>query len=180
MMLPLPKPKRALFVEPPMSPLLSDPFVIRNLVYGLEDSLISTTGMIAGITLAGLPNAHIVVAGLVLILVEALSMAYGAFVSEGSFLAADRRAYRTRDVLLYAGVMLLSYVAAGLLVLVPYLLNLKTKLYWTLGLALAALYLLLRWTERQREPPGKRAPLLTAVGAGILGVTVGVGRLLRL
>jgi hypothetical protein len=170
-------------------PLLSDPFVIRNLVYGLEDSLISTTGMIAGITLAGLPNAHIVVAGLVLILVEALSMAYGAFVSEGSFLAvaaagAERPAYglpayRTRDVLLYAVVMLLSYVAAGLLVLLPYLLNLKTKLYWTLGLALAALYALLWWTERQREPPGKRAPLLTAVGAGILGVTAGVGRLLK-
>ncbi len=57
---------------------------IRELVFGLEDGLVSTMGAIAGIA-AGTGNGGIVVlSGLVIIAVEALSMAAGSYLSNKS------------------------------------------------------------------------------------------------
>jgi predicted membrane protein (TIGR00267 family) len=57
---------------------------IRELVFGLEDGLVSTMGAVAGIA-AGTENGQIVVlSGLVIIAVEALSMAAGSFLSNKS------------------------------------------------------------------------------------------------
>src|SRR5690348_8031501 len=57
---------------------------IRELVFGLEDGLVSTLGAVAGIA-AGTEDGRIVVlSGLVLISVEALSMAAGSYLSNKS------------------------------------------------------------------------------------------------
>jgi VIT1/CCC1 family predicted Fe2+/Mn2+ transporter len=57
---------------------------IRELVFGLEDGLVSTLGAVAGIA-AGTEDGHIVVlSGLVLIAVESLSMAAGSYLSNKS------------------------------------------------------------------------------------------------
>ncbi len=57
---------------------------IRELVFGLEDGLVSTMGAVAGIA-AGTENGQIVVlSGLVIIAVEALSMAAGSYLSNKS------------------------------------------------------------------------------------------------
>ncbi|WKZ29133.1 MAG: VIT1/CCC1 transporter family protein [Patescibacteria group bacterium] len=57
---------------------------IRELVFGLEDGLVSTMGAVAGIA-AGTENGGIVVlSGLVIIAVEALSMAAGSYLSNKS------------------------------------------------------------------------------------------------
>jgi predicted membrane protein (TIGR00267 family) len=57
---------------------------IRELVFGLEDGLVSTLGAVAGIA-AGTQDGRIVVlSGLVLIVVEALSMAAGSYLSNKS------------------------------------------------------------------------------------------------
>lgn len=57
---------------------------IRELVFGLEDGLVSTMGAVAGVA-AGTGDARVVVlSGLVLIAVEALSMAAGSYLSNKS------------------------------------------------------------------------------------------------
>jgi len=57
---------------------------IRELIFGLEDGLVSTMGAVAGIA-AGTDNGRIVIlSGLVIIAVEALSMAAGSYLSNKS------------------------------------------------------------------------------------------------
>lgn len=57
---------------------------IREIVFGLEDSLVSTLGAITGIA-AGVGNNYVVIlSGVVLIFVEALSMAVGSYLSSKS------------------------------------------------------------------------------------------------
>ncbi len=76
---------------------------IRELVFGLEDGLVSTMGAVAGIA-AGTENGGVVVlSGLVIIAVEALSMAAGSYLSNKSHremlekkIADERRKIETR------------------------------------------------------------------------------------
>ncbi len=57
---------------------------MRQLVFGMEDGIVSTTGAVVGIA-AGSQNAQVVIlSGTVLILVEALSMAAGEYLSSKS------------------------------------------------------------------------------------------------
>ena len=57
---------------------------IRELVFGLEDSLVSTLGVVVGVA-AGTADAKVVIlSGVVLVIVEALSMAGGSFLSSKS------------------------------------------------------------------------------------------------
>lgn len=59
-------------------------FFIREIVFGFEDSLVSTLGVITGVA-AGTQNAKIVImTGCVLIVVEALSMSAGSYLSSKS------------------------------------------------------------------------------------------------
>lgn len=59
-------------------------FPTRDVIFGLEDGIVSTLGVIVGIA-AGTNNRFIVIlSGLVVICVEALSMAAGTYLSEKS------------------------------------------------------------------------------------------------
>ena len=57
---------------------------IRNFVFGVEDSLVSTVGLLSGVAIAGVEQKYIFITGLILIFVEAFSMAVGSFLSEES------------------------------------------------------------------------------------------------
>jgi len=57
---------------------------IRQLVFGFEDSLVSTLGAITGIAGGSQDNYVVVLAGMVIIFVESLSMGVGAFLSSKS------------------------------------------------------------------------------------------------
>jgi VIT1/CCC1 family predicted Fe2+/Mn2+ transporter len=56
----------------------------RNFIFGVEDGLVSTVGLISGIAVADVPKETIFVTGIILILVEAVSMAAASFLSENS------------------------------------------------------------------------------------------------
>jgi hypothetical protein len=51
----------------------------RNFIFGSEDSLVSTVGLLAGIVSAGIERKEIIISGIVLICVEAFSMSIGSF-----------------------------------------------------------------------------------------------------
>ncbi len=57
---------------------------IREIVFGLEDSLVSTIGVVAGIAAGTGDQKIVILSGTVLVVVEALSMAAGSFLSSQS------------------------------------------------------------------------------------------------
>lgn len=117
---------------------------LRNFIFGVEDSLVSTVGLVSGVAVAGVATSTIILTGVVLIFVEAFSMAVGSILSDNSV-----REFKTNhEVPLaqsYAGglVMFVSYFITGFIPLVPYLLVEKERALWySVGASLAALFLL--------------------------------------
>ena len=163
---------------------MDDPFFVRNLVYGVEDSLISTTGVVVGVAWSGLARREIIVTGLILVLVEALSMSFGSFVSEDAFVEHDagRAAKTPAQIARYAGVMLVSYIAAGLVPLAPFLAGARNAWRYSVALAVACLLGLVFFTQPKERPlkeRAKKAGLLASVGTLILGISIGAGRILK-
>lgn len=158
-----------------MSHLLRDPFFVRNVVYGLEDSVISTTGVVVGVTFAGLPTPHILVAAIILILVESSSMAFGAFLADKSFVNAENGQVGSLNLLLYALAMFLSYIVAGVVVILPYLLRLKHDYAYTVAIAVVLLFGLVWFVEKDLP----KATAMTMLGVVILIATIVVGRYLE-
>src|SRR3989344_3129963 len=57
---------------------------VRNFIFGAEDSLVSTVGLLSGVAIGGVAKVDILLPGMVLIFVEAFSMAVGSFLAEFS------------------------------------------------------------------------------------------------
>lgn len=120
------------------------PVYVRNLVFGVEDGLVSTVGFLAGVSAGGIDKDSIILGGIVLIFVEAFSMGVGSFLSESSTeeFEGEKKMVAFRSV---SGgiIMFFSYVFAGFLVLLPFLIfdGLKSTIY-SVCLALVALAVL--------------------------------------
>lgn len=152
--------------------------VLRNLVFGVEDSLVSTVGLLSGIAVAGVPRKTIFLTGVILVMVEALSMAVGSYLSETSVQEYHKKENTSFDHSLVAGiVMFASYLVAGLVPLVPYLIVEGTNaLILSITATLVVLFLLGaasgRVTGVSTAKSGLRM-LLLGGGAIVLGVVVG-------
>lgn len=117
---------------------------LRNFIFGVEDSLVSTVGLVSGIAVAGIGAKTILLTGTVLIFVEAFSMAAGSVLSDNSV-----REFKTNhEVPLdqsYVGgaVMFVSYFITGFIPLLPYLLVPPSQALWySIGASLTALFVL--------------------------------------
>ena len=115
---------------------------IRTFIFGVEDSLVSTVGLLSGIAIAEVPRRTIFVTGVVLLFVEALSMAAGSFLSEHT--AEDYAQHReapARTSTIVGLIMFLSYLLAGLIPLSPYLFaSVSVALPLSITLSLIALF----------------------------------------
>ena len=101
----------------------SSALYLRTIVFGINDSLVSTVGFLAGISVAGVPRATIIITGLIYALVEAFSMAMGDFLSEESAEEyISESSVNNRPSIIAAIIMFLSSVLAAIVPLVPYLL----------------------------------------------------------
>lgn len=152
-----------------------DPFLVRNLVYGVEDSLISTGGVVIGIALAGLRRSDILTTGIILLLVESLSMGFGSFIAEDNFMATAAMSHSPWTIVKYASVMFMSYMLAGAIPLAPFALDIQHAWQWAFVLTLTSLFALLYWFQRI----AKKAMVLTAIGGIILAISVYSGRSLQ-
>jgi hypothetical protein len=151
---------------------LKDPFIIRNLTYGIEDSLVSTAGVVVGVASAGFSIPAIIATSSILILVEASSMSFGAFISDANFLKASNTKYTTLQVLGYAAVMFLSYTLAGLLTIVPFIFKLENAVHYSVALAMIALFILIIVSQRDLA----KALLLTTIGGAIMLASIYAGK----
>ena len=117
---------------------------LRNFTFGVEDSLVSTVGLLSGIAAANVPQQTIFLTGLVLIFVEAFSMAVGSFLSEHS--AEDyleRKESRTQEPGKNGAIMFFSYFVVGFIPLLPYvLLDIPYALPVSISLSLISLFIL--------------------------------------
>lgn len=93
---------------------------LRNFVFGVEDSLVSTVGLLSGIAAANETGATIFLTGSVLIVVEAFSMAVGSLLSEESTEEYQNRKHSNTRSLGGGVIMFFSYALAGLIPLGPY------------------------------------------------------------
>ena len=95
---------------------------IRNVIFGIEDSLAATVGLLSGIAAESVPHETILLTGFVYIFVEAFSMGIGSFLAEET--GQEYEGKRTVSSLRAAkgGIaMFASCVLAGLVPIIPYL-----------------------------------------------------------
>jgi VIT1/CCC1 family predicted Fe2+/Mn2+ transporter len=96
---------------------------IRNIIFGAEDALVSTVGFLFGLAVTGQYNSRLlVVAGVVLIAVEALSMGVGSFLSETEVYEMEKSKKHLDSPLADGILMFFAYLGFGMLVLAPYIL----------------------------------------------------------
>ena len=117
---------------------------IRNFVFGVEDSLVSTVGLLSGIAVGGIERSQIVLTGIILLFVEAFSMAMGSLLSEQS--AQEYLSHKEVSMRASAAdslIMFASYFLAGLVTLAPYfVMESKSALPISITLSLGSLFLL--------------------------------------
>ena len=152
-----------------------DELFIRNLVFGVEDGLVSTVGLLSGIAIANVPPATILLTGVVLIFVEAASMAAGSFLSEASVNDHSEREDPHEHSLFAGVIMFSSYFVAGLVPLAPYMfLEVGQAFYASIAASFVALFILGYWSGRKRSPVQKALRMMLVGGAAIaIGVTAG-------
>jgi len=115
---------------------------VRSSFFGIEDSLVSTTGLIAGISVGTSDTKFILLAGFVAVAVEAVSMAAGEFLSEETEQDLSRRKRRSSPVI--GGIiMLISYFLAGMIPILPIMFFPSTyAIYVSMAAALIGLFCL--------------------------------------
>ncbi len=91
---------------------------LQSAMFGFNDALVSTTGVIVGIATGTNNKSVVILAGVVTILVEALSMGSGQYLSSKSAHQLDKK--ETFRVPFISGIIMFwAYFAAGLVPLLP-------------------------------------------------------------
>lgn len=152
--------------------------LIRNFVFGVEDSLVSTAGLLSGLAASEVNRETIILTGFVLIAVEAFSMAVGSFLSEESAEEyIEGGAVSAMPSIKGGAVMFASYIVAGLIPLSPYLFLTGDKAFAiSISLSILALFLLGTVNENAKKRSILRRGLRTALIGGlaiVIGVVVG-------
>lgn len=111
---------------------------LRTIIFGIEDSFVSTTGVVVGLIAAGTAIETVVVAGLITVVVEATSMGAGEFISNDDNPSKDSAALK-KGLL-----MLCSYLISGIWVLLPVLLGVTSN-FIIIGFTFISLFCLGLW-----------------------------------
>lgn len=113
----------------------------RSILFGFEDSLVSTTGVVAGVAVGSQDPKSILLAGVVTIIVEALSMGAGQFLSERAVHQMDKQ--HSDSLFVGSVLMFLSYFFAGFFPLLPVIvLSFPVSVYVSVAFAFLALFVL--------------------------------------
>jgi VIT1/CCC1 family predicted Fe2+/Mn2+ transporter len=97
------------------------PDYIRSTIFGIEDALVSTTGVIAGVSAGAHQKEFVILAALVTVAVEALSMGAGQYLSEEAVHEMSKEKH-TDNLITGALFMFGGYLFAGLIPVIPILL----------------------------------------------------------
>lgn len=118
---------------------------LRNIIFGISDSLVSTVGLLSGLDASGATSKQVIIlTGIVYAFVEAFSMAVGSFLSEQSAEEYEVKGEVADGKPVAAGVaMFVSFALASFIPIVPYLVfGLASALWISIALSIAALFIL--------------------------------------
>lgn len=150
-------------------------------MFGLQDGLVSTTGVVVGISTGVEDKAVIILASFVAVTVEASSMAAGQYSSEKAVHQMDKTGKHTDSLVLGALIMFISYLAAGLIPIFPNIIfepataRILSIIFAFIGLFVIG-YIKGQLVEHK---PLRSAAELFAIGAAATTVGIIVGRLLK-
>jgi len=151
---------------------------VRTIIFGVEDSLVSTTGLIAGLGVGTNNKSVVIVGGIVAIAVEAISMGAGEYISDDAIEQANKTSRVKSRALPDGLIMLGSYFLAGLVPLLPVVFfAYPTSLYFSVVFALIGLLLLGYVKSKILHTNPLRGALKVAVVGGLataLGIIVGL------
>lgn len=92
---------------------------LRSGFFGIQDGLVSTTGVVVGISTGIEDKAIIILAAFVAVTVEASSMAAGQYSSEKAVHQMDKTGRHTDSLMLGAAVMFFGYLLGGIVPIIP-------------------------------------------------------------
>lgn len=92
---------------------------LRAGLFGIQDGLVSTTGVVVGISTGVEDKAIIILASLVALTVEASSMAAGQYSSEKAVHQMDTVGKHTDSLIVGATVMFFGYLLGGIVPIIP-------------------------------------------------------------
>jgi VIT1/CCC1 family predicted Fe2+/Mn2+ transporter len=157
--------------------------LVWNFTFGVEDSLVSTVGLVSGIAAGGLKADAILMTGLVLVCVEAFSMGVGSFLSDQSAEESEKhKEIPSGKSLPGAMVMFVSYLLSGMIPLVPYtVFAVGEAVIISIGLTIVSLFVLGVYNGwRASVHPAKEGLKMVVFGALAIFAGIAVGRLFRL
>ncbi len=160
---------------------------IRELVFGLEDSLVSTLGTITGIAVGTQSTYVVILSGFVLIAAESTSMAAGSYLSSRSAEDAetetekeDGKKFRHKKAHPIRGsvVMLISYILGGFVPLFPYFfLSTQQALLPSVVLTIITLFLVGVWSSSYTKRSSVRSGfemVVISLSAALIGYLIGL------
>lgn len=144
----------------------------QSAVFGVNDALVSTTGVIVGVS-AGTGDKHLIIlAGVVTILVEALSMGSGQYLSSKSAHQYNND-HHTQTSVMSGIIMFFSYIGGGL---VPLLLILLAPVEYSIVAAISGALIGLFVLGYVKGRLVKASPLRSALEIVIIGgLAAGIG-----
>ncbi|MEX2012845.1 MAG: VIT1/CCC1 transporter family protein [Candidatus Levyibacteriota bacterium] len=92
---------------------------LRSGMFGLQDGIVSTTGVVVGISIGVESKAIIILASLVAVTVEASSMAAGQYTSQKAVHQMKKTAKHTDSLIVGAVIMFVSYFVGGMAPIIP-------------------------------------------------------------
>src|SRR3989344_2388902 len=100
---------------------------LRSGLFGIQDGLVSTTGVVVGISTGIEDKAIVILASLVALTVEASSMAAGQYSSEKAVHQMDKTGKHTDSLTVGAAIMFFGYLMGGLIPVIPTLIFLQPE-----------------------------------------------------
>ncbi len=156
---------------------------LRNFVFGVEDSLVSTVGLLSGLSASGVPRHTIVITGIVLLSVEALSMGVGSLLSEHSVEEFRKHGEVPQTQAIIGGfIMFASYVLSGFIPLAPYAATFIPYPFWfsIIITLLSLIFLGIISAKASRTSVGRHSIEMLLLGGIAIFVGVMVGQIVKL
>lgn len=154
---------------------------IRSAFFGVQDGLVSTTGVVVGISAGVNDKAIILLAAIVAVTVEATSMAAGQYSSEKAVHQMDKTGKHTDSLFVGALIMFFAYLGAGMIPVLPVvLIGPPESSYISVTLALLGLFTVGYFRGLLIEDkPLRNAIELLLIGGTATAIGLTAGYLLR-
>ena len=156
------------------------PDYIHSIFFGIEDSLVSTTGALAGIAIGSGNKELILVTALVIIAVESTSMGASEFLSEETEEDIEKEKMPANPKI--SGLLVfLAYVIAGLVPLFPYLILPHLEaIPFSIAAALVGMVILgIAKGKVSNKSPFRSALEVLIIGGIAAGIGIAVGLIFK-